>query len=410
MWPALVAAVTSGLLANFLFTPPLYTWTVAEPENALAIVVLVCVAVAVSAVVDQAARRTVDAAHARAEADTLTTLAGSVLRGGDALPALLDQLREAFNLEGAALLRRDPATSRWTYLERSGKDAPSDPEHAGAAITVGEDLLLVLHGPPLSAQDLRVVNAVAVQVEALLERDRLRAEAGAARAERERTSMRTALLAAVSHDLRTPLSAIKAGVSTLRSRDVTLPEKDQQALLEDVEHSTDQLQSLIDNLLDMSRLDAGAVTPHRELVALEEVVLGAVDGLPETRVTLDVPETLPLVVADSGLLERAIANVVENAVRYSPSGSPVQVCAGEAARHIVLRVIDHGAGVPEDRKPDLFAAFQRLGDVPVGQGVGLGLAVAKGFVEANGGTLEAEDTPGGGLTMVLTLPLPDGRT
>jgi len=410
MWPALVAAVTSGLLANFLFTPPLYTWTVAEPENALAIVVLVCVAVAVSAVVDQAARRTMDAAHARAEADTLTTLAGSVLRGGDALPALLDQLREAFNLEGAALLRRDPATSRWTYLERSGKDAPSDPEHAGAAITVGEDLLLVLHGPPLSAQDLRVVNAVAVQVEALLERDRLRAEAGAARAERERTSMRTALLAAVSHDLRTPLSAIKAGVSTLRSRDVTLPEKDQQALLEDVEHSTDQLQSLIDNLLDMSRLDAGAVTPHRELVALEEVVLGAVDGLPETRVTLDVPETLPLVVADSGLLERAIANVVENAVRYSPSGSPVQVCAGEAARHIVLRVIDHGAGVPEDRKPDLFAAFQRLGDVPVGQGVGLGLAVAKGFVEANGGTLEAEDTPGGGLTMVLTLPLPDGRT
>ena len=401
--PALVAAVASGLLSNFWFTPPVHTWTITEPQNALAIAILIAVAIAVSAVVDLAARRTAEATRARAEADTLTTLAGSVLRGGDAVPAMLEQLRETFSLSGVALLQRDDTTRSWNVLGRAGRDAPSDPERASAAVPIQDDLVFALQGRLLSAEDLRVVSAVGLQAEAVLERDRLRTEARATRGERERTAMRTALLAAVSHDLRTPLAGIKAGVTALTSSGATIGPDDEHALLTDVALCTDRLQALIDNLLDMSRLDAGAVSPVREPVALDEVVPRAVEGLPSS-VVIDVPGELPCRVADAGLLERAVANVVENALRYTPPGKKVQIVADELRDTVVVRVVDCGPGVPDSRKKEMFTAFQRLGDAPSGHGVGLGLAVARGFVEANGGTLEAEDTPGGGLTMVLTLP------
>jgi len=406
--PALVAAVAGGLLSNFWFTPPIRTWTITEPQNALAIAILLAVAVAVSAAVDLSARRAVLATRARAEADVLTTLAGSVLRGGDAVPAMLEQLRETLNLVGVALLQRDDTARGWTLVGCAGTDVPDDPEHASASVPVQDDLTFALRGRPLTAEDLRVVTAVGLQAEALLERDRLRAEARTARAERERTSMRTALLAAVSHDLRTPLTGIKAGITALTSSGASISADDERALLADVGQCTDRLQALIDNLLDMSRLDAGAVSPIREPVALDEVVPRAVEALPIDAVVIDVPENLPLVTADAGLLERALANVVENALRYSPPGQKVHVIAERLRDAVVVRVVDRGPGVPDDRKQDMFTAFQRLGDAPSGHGVGLGLAVARGFVEANGGTLEAENTPGGGLTMVLTLPIEAG--
>jgi two-component system sensor histidine kinase KdpD len=406
--PALVAAVAGGLLSNFWFTPPIRTWTITEPQNALAIAILIAVAVAVSAVVDLSARRAVQATRARAEADVLTTLAGSVLRGGDAVPTMLEQLRETLNLVGVALLQRDDTARGWTLVGSAGTDVPHDPEHASTCVPVQDDLTFALRGRPLTAEDLRVVTAVGLQAEALLERDRLRAEARVARAERERTSMRTALLAAVSHDLRTPLAGIKAGVTALTSSGASISVEDERALLADVGQCTDRLQALIDNLLDMSRLDAGAVSPVRALIALDEVVPRAVEALPIDAVVIDVPENLPLVTADAGLLERALANVVENALRYSPPGAKVHVVADRLRDAVVVRVVDRGPGVPDDRKQDMFTAFQRLGDAPSGHGVGLGLAVARGFVEANGGTLEAENTPGGGLTMVLTLPIESG--
>jgi two-component system sensor histidine kinase KdpD len=402
--PALAAAVVSGLLSNYLFTPPRLTWTIAEPQNALAIVVLVAVAVAVSAVVDVAARRTTEAARARTEADALTTIAGTVLRGGDAVPSMLAQLRETLQLTAVALERRDAATGTWHDVDVSGAARTGD-DHVAP---VSGDLRLRLWGRPLAANDLRLAGAVGYQAEAVLERDHLRAEARVSRAERERGAMRTALLAAVSHDLRTPLAAIKAGISALRTTR-GIPEPDRAELLADVDHHADRLQVLIDNLLDMSRLDSGVVRPRLERVALDEVVPRAVDPLPAEAVELDVPESLPLVRADAGLLERAVANVVENAVRHSPPGTAVHVSAQGVGDELVLRVVDHGPGVPEGGKDLMFTAFQRLGDAPKGKGLGLGLAVARGFVEANGGTIEAEDTPGGGLTMVMRLPL-DGGT
>ncbi|MCG2802348.1 MAG: ATP-binding protein, partial [Cellulomonas sp.] len=348
-------------------------------------------------------RRTAQAARARAEADTLATVAGAVLRGADAVPAMLDQLREAFALAGVALLSRDEAEGPWHVVHTSGDRAPTSPDDASTTVPVREGLVLALQGHALSAEDLRVATAVGLHAEAALERDRLRAEARATKVERERTTMRTALLAAVSHDLRTPLAAIKAGVSALTTSGAAIAPDDRKALLADVETSTDRLQGLIDNLLDMSRLDAGVVSPHRAPVALDEVVPLAVAPLAADRLVIDVPEDLPLIVADAGLLERAVANLVENALRYTTG--QVRVVAGALPGAVVIRVVDQGPGVPDERKTAVFAAFQRLGDSPDGHGLGLGLAVAQGFVKANGGTLEAEDTPGGGLTMVITLPV-----
>ncbi|MGQ7295148.1 DUF4118 domain-containing protein [Quadrisphaera sp. KR29] len=419
MWPALLAALLSGLLANWFFTPPYRTLTIAEPANAVALLVLVSVGAAVAAVVDTAARRAREAARARAEADVLATLAGSVLRGAQAVPALLDRLVETFGLRGAALLERTrdapgAADDGWRVLASTGCPPPVSPEAADASLPVDEHLSIALCGAPLSASDLRVLTAVAAQAGSLLERDRLREAARTARREEERTATRTALLAAVSHDLRTPLASVKASASTLRAFGAELDPADREVLLADVETSADRLQALVDNLLDMSRLDAGAVRARREAVALDEVVPRALAGLaPEQAagVVLDVPEDLPLVDADAGLLERALGNVVENALRHAvphAPGRPVEVTAGvvdDGGRRVVVRVVDRGPGIPDDRKAAAFSAFQRLGDAPGTLGVGLGLAVARGLVEASGGTVEADDTPGGGLTVVFSLPV-----
>ncbi|WP_244165012.1 sensor histidine kinase, partial [Streptomyces silaceus] len=217
------------------------------------------------------------------------------------------------------------------------------------------------------------------------------------------------LLAAVSHDLRTPLAGIKAAVSSLRSDDVEWSEEDEAELLEGIEDGADRLEHLVGNLLDMSRLQTGTVNPLIREIDLDEVVPMALGGVPDGSAELDIPETLPMVTVDKGLLERAVANIVENAVKYAPEGEPVKVSASALGERVELRVVDRGPGVPDTAKDRIFAPFQRYGDAPRGAGVGLGLAVARGFAEAMGGTLAAEDTPGGGLTMVLTLRAASGR-
>lgn len=225
----------------------------------------------------------------------------------------------------------------------------------------------------------------------------------------EGNRIRTALLAAVSHDLRTPLAGIKAAVSSLRSDDVEWSEADHAELLAGIEAGADRLDHLVGNLLDMSRLQTGTVTPIIREIYVDEVVPMALGGVPEDSVVLDIPENLPMVAVDPGLLERTVANIVENAVKYAPEGEPVVVSASAIADRVEVRVTDRGPGVADEAKDRIFAPFQRYGDAPRGAGVGLGLAVARGFAEAIGGTLTAEDTPGGGLTMVLTLPAAVGH-
>ncbi|WP_338783586.1 sensor histidine kinase KdpD [Streptomyces sp. DG1A-41] len=404
LFPALASAAVGSLLLNYFYSPPLHRWTIADPKNIVAIVIFVAVGAAVASVVDLAARRTHQAARLRAESEILSFLAGNVLRGETGLEDLLERVRETFGMETAALLERASDVEPWTCAGRVGQGRPVErPDQADVDMPVGDHMALALTGRVLPAEDRRVLAAFAAQAAVVLDRRRLQEEADLARTLAEGNRIRTALLAAVSHDLRTPLAGIKAAVTSLRSEDVEWSEEDRAELLEGIEEGADRLDHLVGNLLDMSRLQTGTVTPLIREIDLDEVVPMALGGVPEGSVDLDVPETLPMVDVDPGLLERAMANLVENAVKYSPSGTPVLVAASALADRVEVRVVDRGPGVPDEAKGRIFEPFQRYGDAPRGAGVGLGLAVARGFAEAMGGTLDAEDTPGGGLTMVLTL-------
>ncbi|MEU6095860.1 ATP-binding protein [Streptomyces sp. NPDC047079] len=404
LFPALASAAFGSLLLNYYNTPPLHRLTIADPKNIVAIAIFVGVAVSVASVVDLAARRTHQAARLRAESEILSFLAGSVLRGETSLEALLERVRETFGMESAALLERTSDVDPWTCAGSVGPaQAVARPEDADVDVPVGDHMALALSGRVLPASDRRVLAAFAAQAAVVLDRQRLQQEAEQARTLAEGNRIRTALLAAVSHDLRTPLAGIKASVTSLRSDDVEWSEEDRAELLAAIEEGADRLDHLVGNLLDMSRLQTGTVTPLIREIDLDEVVPMALGGVPEDSVELDIPESLPMVAVDAGLLERTVANLVENAVKYSPLGTSVLVAASALADRVEVRVVDRGPGVPDEAKERIFEPFQRYGDAPRGAGVGLGLAVARGFAEAMGGTLNAEDTPGGGLTMVLTL-------
>jgi two-component system sensor histidine kinase KdpD len=416
MWPALLGAVVAFFLLNYFFTPPLRTFNVAERENLLALAVFLVVAGSVSWVVDLAARRTRDAARAGADAQTLATVAGSVLRGARPLQALLERLRETFALESVTLLERRPETgdapdrqrdpAAWNVAACVGGPPCATPGEGAVDVPIGDDLALVLRGPALPAADRRIVEAFAAQAAIALRNERLAARAAQAEPLAAADRMRTALLAAVSHDLRTPLASAKAAITSLRSDEVTFCDEDRDELLATADESLDRLSRLVENLLDMSRLQAGALGVRPVEIGLEEGVPRALDelGEPGRTVTVRMPDDLPAVRADPGLLERILVNVIGNALRHSPPGRPPTVTASEHAGLVDLRVVDTGPGIPEPARDTVFQPFQRLGDHSNDTGVGLGLALSRGLAEAMGGTLVPETTPGGGLTMVLTLP------
>jgi two-component system sensor histidine kinase KdpD len=248
---------------------------------------------------------------------------------------------------------------------------------------------------------------VAVMVSWVVDVAARRADAAAAAAEIEAADrMRTALLAAVGHDLRTPLATTKAVVSGMRDTDVTLSDQDRAELLATADSALDRLTGLVDNLLDLSRLQAGALPVRLRPTVLEDVVSRALDDLGVTSrlVLLEVPDDLPAVVADSGLLERVLVNLLTNAQRFSPEGRPPSIIAFADTGAVLVQVVDHGPGIALADRGRVFLPFQRLGDTDAGSGIGLGLALARGLTEAMGGTLGPSDTPGGGLTMTVRLP------
>jgi two-component system sensor histidine kinase KdpD len=310
IWPAILAAAASSLVLNWFFTPPLHRWTIAAPQNLLALLLFIALAVTVSGVVHIAARR--------------------------------------------------------------------------------------------SALSVRLASESAA---AALDRERLRATAAQAEVLAEGNRMRTALLTAVSHDLRTPLASVKASVSTLRQTDVRWSPADQAELLATIEEGADRLNALIGNLLDMSRIHTRSLQPFIRPTALDEVAPIVVRGLDGAEcLNFDIPEDLPLLAADPGLLERVLANLVANALRYSPNDNPPTLAASAKLDVVTIEVIDHGPGVPDDKREQILLPFEQLGDQRSAAGVGLGLAVSKGFIEAMAGQLTAEATPGGGLTMRIALP------
>ncbi len=345
--PASLAAV-GGSLLDYYFVPPMHQLTIAERNNLLALLVFLAVAAMVSGVVDLAARQTSQAVRASGEAEMLSTLAGSVLRGERALPALLERVREAFGMSSVALLER--ATE--------GVLAPIPP------------------GGESDRGGWQVVDSVGP--------DPCRRP----------------------HDLRSPLASASAAVANLLSDDVTLTDDERKELLALTDESLERLTRLVENLLDMSRLQAGRLSVFPGPVGLDDVIPGVLKDLePAARgVAVKVSDDLPCAYADPALLEQVLANLVANAIRYSPPDRPPLISASALGDRIELRVVDRGPGLPREHRDQVFTPFQRLGDTDDEIGVGLGLALSRGLTEAMGGTLIPEDTPGGGLTMVVTLP------
>lgn len=401
--PALLAAVASGLLLNFFLTPPLYTFTIADNENVITLAVMVLVAAMVALVVNQAVRRGEQASRARAQANLLSEFAAALLTTQDPLPLLLNKVRQSFGATSVALLERQ--RSGWQRVASAGPDPVATPQDADADVAIDADVHLSLSGRTLTVGDRRVLQAVAGQALLALRAQRMAGQARDAQRRAEATELRSALLSAVGHDLRTPLTSIKAAVSSLRDPELELSYADTAELLATVEESADRLQGLVDNLLDSARLATGAVLPQLTAVGYDEVVaraLSTVDG--GHLVTTDVDDTLAAVLADPGLLERVVANLIDNALRHG-HGASVLIRAAVHGEEAELVVSDRGPGLPAEALESLFAPFQRLGDRASRPGVGLGLAVARGFTEAMGGRIRAEPTPGGGLTMTITLAL-----
>lgn len=374
--PAVPAAVAGGLALNYFFTPPLYTWSIARTDHVVVLAVYLAVAIAVAYVVDLAARRTAEADRANAEAQALSSVAGSTLAQLETLPAVLERVRMVFEAHEVSLVD-ESGTVVALVGERQTEDA-EDRVPAGAGV-------LVLWGPALFAPDRRVLRAFAEAAATAGEGRRLARQAEDAEAV---DRLRTALLAAVGHDLRTPLAGVKAAITSLRSVDVVWEPDEESELLATIEESADRLQSLVANLLDASRLQAGALSMTVAPVGLDEVVARAVVSLQDrARVHVDVPESLPLVSVDAGLLERVVANLVDNALRHHDG--PVEVTAGSGW----FAVVDHGPGLSEF--PPAFGSDR---------GVGLGLVVVRGFLEAMSGDVTPSVTAGGGLTMTVRVP------
>jgi two-component system sensor histidine kinase KdpD len=411
LWPAVVAALLSGLTLNVLFIDPTGSVLIADPRAGLALAVFVVIGIAVALVVDRSARLAQQAIRARREADALAALARRLLHSGDDPADVLAEASQTLGMTGAAIWRNDPGST--VEVEASSGTPPAPGSAVAARATVESGVSLVLSGPALRPEDRMLLTAYAGHLRVLRERARAEARSRQATELAQGNRVRTALLAAVSHDLRTPLAAIKAAASSLRSTEVTWSADDQAELLATIEDGADRLELLVANLLDLSRLQTGAVLPLLAELDLRSLVDEAVVGLDGgDRLEIDLPTEGVSVRADPGLAERVIANVVDNALQHS-AGSRVRISAApgpesSGGRTVALRVIDHGPGVPAADRDRLFQPFQPLGDAPGAGGLGLGLAVALGLADAMGGRLEAEDSPGGGLTMVLTLPAGDG--
>jgi two-component system sensor histidine kinase KdpD len=408
-WPAFGAAIAAGLLLNWFFAEPIHTFTIDDTDNIVAIAIFILVAVLVSQVVDRSARSLTLAARRGAEAEILAALASSLLRGEQAIPALLARVQETFSMRSVALLHRTTNSgpiSIWTVIDSVGDAPPRSPGEGDASVEIDSDRSLVLSGRTLPADDQRLLTAFAAEVAVAYQQRQLAETTKTVESLSAAERARTALLNAVSHDLRTPIASAKAAVSSLRATDVTWSEQDRRELLATADESLDRLTDLVTNLLDLSRLQAGVLPVLSTAVGLDEVIPRVLDHLdvPPGAVTVEIPAELPLVQADAGMLDRVIANLVQNAMRYSPAGMPIHLVGSTHNKRVQLRVIDRGPGIPNSDAEAVFRPFQRVDDVPAaGAGIGLGLAIARGFTEAMGGTVTAEPTPGGGATLVVDL-------
>ena len=396
--PALLAAVGSFLLVNWFLTPPYYTLAVANRDTAVELVVFILVAVLVSLAVEAGARARQAAERHSVESRLLSEL-GAVEIGDGSVTTVLDRVRALFTMEAVAL--RHESTDDASLLASVGDKPRGEPTLRAPA---PGRLELVAWGPELVGQDRHLFATLADLTARAWEGQELARQAARAETLAETDRIRAGLLAAVGHDLRTPLAGIKAATSSLRQDDVHWSDTERAELLQTIEESTDRLSDVIANLLAMSRIQAGALPVSLQPVALDEVVARALLHVTTRPVSVDTPDTLPLVLADAGLLEQVIANLIDNAARFTPEGAAVEIHGeapaalhGAAGQGVArLQIVDHGPGIERGQWDAVFVPFQRLGDQDSTSGLGLGLAIARGFLDAMNGRLEPSSTLGAG--------------
>ncbi|HWT95523.1 MAG TPA: ATP-binding protein [Solirubrobacteraceae bacterium] len=398
VWLGVATAVGSALAFNYFHIEPTGRFTIADGENWVALAVLVVASVVVSWLAEAARSRALEAEQRRREADLAAEMARILLRGDDldsALAVASSRLSSALDLPSASITRA-PAAGDDRRVAFPLRDGPSQLGTLLVPSTLPETLLRRLQE--------RVVPSLEALLAAALERDALLADTVETRALRRSDLLKTALLRAVSHDLRTPLTAILTSVEPLASP--SLSDGDRRELAAGVGEEASRLARLIDQLLDLSRLEAHAAAPRVDWCSVDEVLRVAMDELgARASFTLAIADDLPLVRADAAQLERAFANLLENSVRHG-AGHPVSVRARAVNGRLRVRIVDRGPGIPPAQLDRVFEPFYRSGTDATGhRGSGLGLAIARGFVEVNGGRLWAESLPGQGTSFVVELPL-----
>jgi two-component system, OmpR family, sensor histidine kinase KdpD len=392
---AIGAAVASVLVFNFLFLPPLYSLTIRDSENWVALGVFLGTGIVVSELAARAKRRAVTAEQRQREARLLAEISTYLLEGR----SLDEQLGWIAERTAEILGVREAEIVLGTTGEPKAHRAPH-PLVAGAT-QIGT-LYTDEHSEPNLDVRRRFLPALASLLTVASERERLSREALEAEALRRSDAVKTAILRAVSHDLRSPLTAIATATGTLRNEQLTLSDPDRHELLESIDIETRRLTRLVANLLDMSRLEAGAAPPEPELWTVDDLVWQAIDDVDGRDRVQFTPVDAPPVRVDAAQIERVISNLLENALKFSSTDAPVQVRVTTTRAEVIVRIVDHGPGLPAAELERVFDPFYRHGSD--GSGAGLGLAIARGFAEANGARVWAESRPGQGATFALALP------
>jgi two-component system sensor histidine kinase KdpD len=428
--PGLFAAVVSFLTFNFFFLPPYDSFVIARGEHVVALVVFLALSVLISSLYSRAVDRADVAEAKERELQMLQELSRDlVVRGSgeETYGALLGDVVERFGFDAGALFVSGAGgglDERVVIGAPAGSLSaswnPADPGRAPERLplSVGNRTLglIVLTGTrePLDPAEVRVLRAVCDQLALVLERDRLLRTATDAEILRQTETARRAMLAAVSHDLRSPLAAIKASVTDLLDPEVERSDGDRAAVLRVVDGEADRLDSLVANLLDLSRIEAGVVQAHLEHVDLAEAVTAEVDAAalrwPDVRIAMSIDEGHEIAIADPVFVPRVVFNLLDNAARAAEAaGSPsveIEIGStnhGERSTQVAVKVVDHGAGLTTMERTQLFLPFARLDERTTKLGSGLGLAIARGFVDLMGGEIWLEDTPGGGATFAFSL-------
>ncbi|OZG64176.1 histidine kinase [Bifidobacterium hapali] len=409
--PAITAAILSGLALDFFYTAPVGTFHVMRASDVVTIILYVIVGVIVSSVVDRANTRAREAQRASAESEILANVAGAVLRSDDPLQAIVRRTREAFGFDCVRVIR-DKRILMSDGEPIVSPNVSDKDDNLHDTITLDGSVhapSLELYGRAIEASDQRMLMAILSQIQAVIEHNDLERKAKEVGPLAAAEKVRTGLLNAVSHDLRRPLASATAAISGLQRIGDRMSEQDRHELLAVAANGLSQLTKLVTDLLDVSRLREGALPLSLVATDVGETVISVFDeqGIEPWSVDIDIAPELPLVVADPPLLRRALANVLINAMRFTPDGRRVRISASTFNGLVEIRVADQGPGVPDDRKNDIFLPFHRLGDTDNKTGLGLGMALSKGFVESMGGTITPEDTPGGGLTIVIALRAAD---